>query len=31
MKKSVTQVLQGLLMGLVLSSALFGPMVIGVV
>jgi hypothetical protein len=29
MKKSVTQVLQGLMMGLVLASALFGPMIIG--
>jgi len=31
MKKSVTQALQGMLMGLVLASALFGPMIIGVV
>jgi hypothetical protein len=31
MKKSVTQALQGLIMGLVLASALFGPMILGVV
>lgn len=29
MKKTVTQALQGALMGLVLASALFGPMVMG--
>lgn len=31
MKKSVTQALQGMVMGLVLASALFGPMIFGVV
>lgn len=29
MKKTVTQALQGALMGLVLASALFGPMIMG--